>query len=386
VTGVVVFLGAGATKSCGGPLTSEILPQILQAKGAPIPKPRWDLHGRQAQRLRVPAWLHFSAVSVPGTQERLNILGDFLRDLFHITEASPAQLYPSLPLVMSLLDTAIDRRQAFHPQWDLARISEVREAVEAGIFGLLEKTLKDAPTNNHYILLDKVLGSSQEPCIISTNYDLIIDTAMMFFSQNRGHAGRLPDYRCHIRTDFYLSAPARFGILLKLHGSLNWLYCKTCDRLEIGASEAQKYVSALANVVGPSLAQFYTPHGSPCPTCRTKLRPLLIAPSHVKDYRNPHVTNVWYEAEQVLRNAQRAIFIGYSLPDDDVEVIYLLKRSLAHMPPAQITVVQYDPSRPPITSHPVGCRYRTLFGDDVDWHPEGIDAWLSNKPSIESVS
>ena len=106
------------------------------------------------------------------------------------------------------------------------------------------------------------------------------------------------------------------------------------------------------------------------------MRPLLIAPTHLKDYRNPHLAQVWYEAERVLREADRAIFIGYSLPDDDVEVVYLLKRSLAHLTPDRITVVEYDLAMPSLANHAVGRRYRTLFGDGIDWRPEGLDGWL----------
>jgi hypothetical protein len=90
------------------------------------------------------------------------------------------------------------------------------------------------------------------------------------------------------------------------------------------------------------------------------------------------LAQVWYEAERALREADRAIFIGYSLPDDDVEVVYLVKRGLAHLTPDRITVVEYDATMPPLASHPVGRRYRTLFGDGVDWHPEGLDMWFPN--------
>ena len=78
----------------------------------------------------------------------------------------------------------------------------------------------------------------------------------------------------------------------------------------------------------------------------------------------------------MLRDATRVIFIGYSLPDDDLQVIYLLKRSMAHLRPDQITVVDYDETGSPALQNPVGRRYRSLFGNNIDWHPEGLDAWL----------
>jgi hypothetical protein len=343
MAGTVIFLGAGATKACGGPMTKEILPLML---------------------------------ATPGPQPSSILFADFLGQLFHVHQGSPPDQFPGLPLVMSLLDTALDRRQAFHSEWDPQRISELRQAIELRIFDLLEEKLFRAPTNNHWQLLQTIYPYAAEPCVVSTNYDLLIDTAMMSVSEMRTPEGRLPDYRIPIRNAFYTGG-GRFGTLLKLHGSLNWLHCRTCQSIQIGASESSKFLKVLGRLVGPSLEQHYTPDGNPCPICGTRLRPLLIAPSHLKDYRNPHLAQVWYEAERVLREADRAIFIGYSLPDDDIEVIYLVKRGLAHLTPDRITVVEYDPTMPPLVMHTVGRRYRTLFGNGIDWHPEGLDRWLS---------
>jgi len=125
------------------------------------------------------------------------------------------------------------------------------------------------------------------------------------------------------------------------------------------------------------------PDGSPCPVCGTKLRPLLVAPTYFKNYRNPHLSQVWYQAEQLLRSAKRAIFIGYSLPDDDVEVVYLLKRSLAHLSAPNITVVGHDEKLRGLSAHPTGQRYRALFGDGIDWHPEGMDAWIATQSALQ---
>jgi hypothetical protein len=63
-----------------------------------------------------------------------------------------------------------------------------------------------------------------------------------------------------------------------------------------------------------------------------------------------------------------------------VEVVYLLKRGLAHITdPKNITVVEYRKDNPNIalSDHSVGRRYQALFGE-VDWHATGLNAWLSN--------
>jgi hypothetical protein len=143
VAGTVIFLGAGATKACGGPLTNEILPTILGNS------PTYDPAGR------------------------LPTLHRFLEEQFHISPSSPRDFYPGLPMLLSLLDTALDRRQAFHPAWDANSILEIREAIEFGIFDVLEEQLYKAQTNNHWDFLQRIYPSPSQPCVISTNYDLI---------------------------------------------------------------------------------------------------------------------------------------------------------------------------------------------------------------------
>lgn len=348
----IVFLGAGATKACEGPLTDDILPALYErAKTGVIQAP---------------------------------MLTSFLEQEFHVAPGVHKHHYPSLPLLLSLLDTALDRRQSFTGAWNLADVGDLRRTVEFCIYDLLEEQLQKSPTNNHYALLNNLFPADGEPpFVLSTNYDLIADAAMMFLSEFRVApgdelGGRFPDYRCDVSTALYRDKDKRFGTLLKLHGSLNWLYCTTCARLELGRSSGRLYLKILGKMLGPDLKQAFSPDGDPCATCATPLRPLLIAPSHLKYYRNPHLSQVWYEAERGLRQAKRVVFIGYSLPDDDVEVVYLLKRTLSRPNPPQVTVVEYDPDpHRAIFDHAAGRRYRSLFGDGVDWHACGLDGWLA---------
>jgi len=359
----VLILGAGATKANNGPLTNEILPDVIRNR-----------------------------VSFPNP-ESLKRLEDFLRENFHVESGAPPEEYPGLPLLMSLIDTAIDRRQDFHLNWNVTAVTELRRVVDLAIFDLLEYRLEKAPTNNHFELLSHLYPQpSDQPRIISMNYDVIADAAVMFLGQSRGQASgptgwKFPDYGCEISTGLYRNQSERFGTLLKLHGSLNWLCCPTCHRLEIGASESRLYIDALQSLAGAhKLEDFYLGAGSKCETCQTELRALLVAPSHLKNYRNPHLTNVWYRAEQLLRAATHAVFVGYSLPDDDVEVVYLLKRGLAHLSAADITVIEFDKQHPDTTvrANAVGRRYCSLFGHGIKWSARGLQGWLveAKKPPV----
>jgi hypothetical protein len=340
----VVVFGAGATKACGGPLTNEILPDALALK-------------RRLERAGYIA-----------------LVERFLGQNFNLPPPSkrrPAH-FPPLPLVLSLVDTALDRGDALGRAWPPDRLRKVRDGLEYLVFALLEHRLRSI--GPHYrLFLDGLYAAEPESVtIVSLNYDIIADNTLARLGARQQ---ALPDYRCDIATPAYREAP-RFGCLLKVHGSLNWLYCPNCHRLDLGVAPSGRTVKVRGRLY--DLDSEYGRRGSPCIECETLLRPVLITPTHLKDYRNPHIARVWYEAARALREAERAIFVGYSMPDDDVEVIYLFKRGLAHLDPSAITVVEYGGERPvPLEKHPVGLRYRALFGNGLDWHPTGFEAWIN---------
>jgi hypothetical protein len=347
-TPVIVF-GAGATKDCGGPLTNEILHDAFKAE-----------------------------LSQSQQQAKIALVQQFLNDNFPPLRAEYTD-YLSLPLLLSLLDTALDRKHAFGLQWPPERVAEVRQAVEAAIFAVLDFRSPQAETASYMGLLQMAYpGPNPEARVISLNYDMILDMAMFDLSEQRV-PGSMPSYGCDIRTQAYQNCPGRWGSLYKIHGSINWLYCSQCHHLDIGWSSKRGAPSR----IGPSYFSLDQQYASivNCPECTTRLRPILITPTYRKDYRNPHVSRIWYEAERALQRASRVIFVGYSLPDDDVEVIYLLKRGLgaanpAPLSPQQITVIEKDTHNRDLKTHPVGQRYRALFGDCIDFRTEGFGPWL----------
>lgn len=71
------------------------------------------------------------------------------------------------------------------------------------------------------------------------------------------------------------------------------------------------------------------------------------------------------------------VIIGYSMPADDVEVVYLLKRGLQHLSADKITVVEFDPQHRSLTEHDVGQRYQSIFGAGLQWHTCGFAGWLA---------
>ncbi len=364
----VVILGAGATKACDGPLTNEILFDAFTPEVRP-----------EIER-----------------EDYLNLLDEFLKGSFHLQAQPECRVktdYPPLPLLMSLIDTAIDRAQPFGSAKEPDDLRQIRAALEYIIFAVLDYRLKrlQRPTP-HERMLNLLFPPPAEPQVISLNYDIIADNVMVAIGEARGLPMRFPDYSCDIRTDSYARWRERFGKLLKLHGSLHWLYCPGCHRLDIGVSRSGRYFAKVLDelyiVEGEKedLNSRYSCHGSKCKDCGVFVRPVMITPTQKKDYRNPHIGQVWYQAEHVLRAASSAVFVGYSLPEDDVEVAYLFKRGLGHLAPDRITVIEHDDPPRPKRENPVWQRYRCLFGETIDWQPTGFLDWVKRQEDQRALA
>ncbi|UCG50281.1 MAG: hypothetical protein JSU94_10900 [Phycisphaerales bacterium] len=370
----IIVLGAGATKACGGPLTDEILPAAL--------------NGEMAHDDRT--------TLVEDREELLALASDFLQDCFNVPlgrEKATKKNCPSLPMVLSML-----RRSAAAGMpigaWQGDRLVKAKRAIEYAVFAVIEAALRRIPSDHqfHRKLLQPIYSRNVEPTVLSLNYDVIVDNAMFYLSE-QFQGMQPPDYRVQIATERYTDfcTGGTFGQLLKIHGSLNWLYCERCGRLDLFVSEGMRTGKALDELYNSvPFDDAYSCRGTPCrnrPNCDGFVSPVLITPTYVKDYENPHIERVWAEAEAAMKEADRATIIGYSLPTDDVEVAMLFKRGLDHLPRDSITVVEYirdeedkpAEKRTPIEEHPTGQRFRSLFGAGLDWHTTGFKGWLRDQ-------
>jgi hypothetical protein len=361
----VLIFGAGASKASGTPLTNEILWRAFCDEDVIR-----EL-GRHTDR----------AID-------LEKVHDCLTEHFHIPELDPSKDdFPSLTLLLSILDLSINRNRPFpasekYPS-GLSReeLAHARASIEYIIFAVLDYYIQ-RPTGHaqrDLISHPAVAGGAQGPQIISLNYDIIADTTVCQLAQDAcGDVGRV-DYSCDVCTEAYTDRRP-YGKLLKLHGSLNWLFCPGCQALQVGMSANGKNIADSSMLKAlydyRPLDEHYLCSKASCSACQceycdTPLRPVMITPSFVKDYHNPHIQRIWYEAERLLRRCGRAYLVGYSLPDDDLEVIHLLRRGLEGCESHNITVVTQG------NDEAMYRRYVSLFGRDIDWHPEGLDEWMT---------
>lgn len=376
VTKPVIILGAGATKACGGPLTDEILPAAL--------------NGQIADDLR--------AVNVDDREDLLSLTWRFMTECFYVPQTRPIRKEdcPNLPMVLSMLRRSIELDQPIS-NWAGDDLVKARRAIEYSIFAVIEAALRQIRTNVrlHTSMLEPLYQNGIEPTVVSLNYDVIVDNTMFELS-DRYASATTPDYGVDISTPQYVQVKNRgvYGHLFKIHGSLNFLYCEKCSRLDLFVSEGLnglRTTKALDELYHEAPFQdAYSCRGTRCrnsPACDGFVSPILITPTFVKDYQNPHVNKVWKEAEAAMKNSDRAIIIGYSLPTDDVEIAMLFKRGLNHLDRKQITIVEYVEQdieksagqRTPLEAHATGQRFRSLFGPGLDWHTTGFEGWLKEQ-------
>lgn len=372
----VIILGAGATKACGGPLTDEILPAALNGEM------EHDDH----------------KTLVADREELLGLMREFMHDCFYV----PLDKYPitredcpSLPMVLSMIRRSTDLKQPIG-NWEGERLVKAKRSIEYAIFAVIEAALhRPSRRYLHQELLKPLYQRNLKPSVISLNYDVLVDNAMFMLGDEFGDT-RPPDYCVNVATDRYnnLRRNGASGQLLKIHGSLNWLYCEQCQPLDLFVSQGMRTGQGMRTAKALDDLYYsiqsndaYSCRGTPCrnrPNCNGFVSPILITPTYFKDYENPHIEKVLQEAERAMQQADRAVIIGYSLPTDDVDVSLLLKRGLSHLKRDRITIVEHvngDVDKPigertALENHPTGQRFRSLFGAGLDWHTTGFENWL----------
>lgn len=149
--------------------------------------------------------------------------------------------------------------------------------------------------------------------IISFNYDLCAEFAL---SANR------------IGYDYCLKTEARCDVpLLKLHGSLNWIYDQETGVQSVSFEEIlRKFQFVFSD--GPHVflrisTALSAVLGEKNINAATATVPFIVPPSLSKTEEHSKILPVWRRACEELRTAQNILVFGYSLPENDNFFRYL---------------------------------------------------------------
>ena len=157
--------------------------------------------------------------------------------------------------------------------------------------------------------------------------------------------------------------------LLKLHGSLSWLNCPTCNTIIATPKE-----KGLKYIYDPQIRNDNLLKR--CAVCNSYRKPVIIPPTWQKEYINPNLTEIWLKAEREIQKAKKIFIIGYSLPESDVNVRYLLKKGL-YRKEGDVEVNIINCSDDDAIERK---RYRRLFGNSI-----GYDKKIDFEEFVDSL-
>lgn len=135
-----------------------------------------------------------------------------------------------------------------------------------------------------------------------------------------------------------VQATARFGTLelIKLHGSITWFY------------SGEDAFHSEQVIVSPSEARIrWDPPPKippPLPQSTSGMVPLIAPPIADKTphFRNKVISSMWRRAAMSLERAGRVYCLGYSLPQTDLTVRFLLSAAVRGKTPTEFYVVNTD--------------------------------------------
>lgn len=294
-----IFLGAGASASEGAPIQSKLFQDYFQ-----LCKTEGNFGQSRMEKELINFFkLMFDIDVINGNIDKIR--------------------FPTFEEALSILDLADIRNESFKSFSKKTIASNARlKSLRIYFTLLMAKTIhKKLFTSKkiHQQLIKNIVNLNQLKNVgfLSTNYDILIDNAL---------TSLYPKISLDYGVDFAnfneqgdWSKPGDNNVkLFKIHGSLNWLYCPTCNNLRLTPKEK--------GVIKLLVEDNYVLNQAVCNVCRTIYSPIIVPPTFYKDFTNVFLNLVWNKSEQHLLQVEHLIFCGYSFPDADMHVKYLIKR------------------------------------------------------------
>lgn len=200
----------------------------------------------------------------------------------------------------------------------------IPEKIKQFVFKTIEKcAIKQEGFNLYTKLIEKTMQSSKSTTIISFNYDTVLEGCLLTRGMASQFSYNFPKYVTKNFDSYLRDYTGQFDIL-KLHGSLNWLYCSTCNIVLI------KWGSRIELKMR-------------CNKCDSIYESILIAPGKKKELLPKYFQCVYDKAIEKLKQANQVIIVGYSFRTTDVKACELFSKTLSNKTNYGLTVVDCNP-------------------------------------------
>lgn len=310
---IAFLLGAGASKPKPSdiPTVKELLPDLLT----------------RARRL--------DRVDLQKLADFCNETGiDNIEDL--LTAAQLSEFCSRNPSVLKLVDFLIYRRETqsknpyYHrsqgPSADLSAVAFLQDTLQV-LFGLLSSRMLPAKPNQAHIAIAKYVRSKTQSTIVTTNYDCCMDLALGLQKANYSYLVEFANIKAPS------GSASEATQLIKLHGSLNWYYCETCQQVHL--IDIEKTVKEYLN--DESCYSII----AVCKDCGGQRRGLLVPPLAMKFDLAPPLTPLIEKAQESFNMADAIVVVGFSFADADMYISRMLTKSMQIN--NNVKIIVFDP-------------------------------------------
>ena len=201
------------------------------------------------------------------------------------------------------------RRIPFDPS-SLAFIQDTLQV----LFGLLSNRMLPAQPNPAHTAIVEYLRDHPGTPVITTNYDCCIDRAL--------GAKKIPFSYLIEFTNWQPPSTQSdtTSQLIKLHGSLNWFYCETCQ--EVHLIDIEKTVADYEEDRVPY------PVIGVCRKCGGQRRGLLVPPLAMKFDVAPPLNPLIDHAASAFSESDIIVVVGFSFADADAYISRMLSKAM----------------------------------------------------------
>lgn len=301
----VFIMGAGASKDDNLPIQDEILTNIL--------KQEFAFKNKEGSHIQ-----EYKKVS--------NEIKSLLKNIF---TGNKAINNISLENIFNVLENAISKNENIGS----IQIEKIKKYYDSLLKGIMFATLTDANLKEHnifnktaespYTILGQKIYAGYKKqseiklSFITFNYDICLDRVLLSMYDENENKSFDVDFGIDLgnyEQEKWFHRPRKRKInLLRPHGSINWVFCKSCGKV---FSKISKQGNPL-DLVGKKK----------CYNCGlSSVEPYIVHPTNNRIYDNKYIMQIWSKVEDILQKADNWCFIGYSLPEADRYFSYVLSK------------------------------------------------------------
>lgn len=240
---------------------------------------------------------------------------------------------PSLEDIFTMIDLSANTGHHLGRKLTPRKLRAVRRMLIHRVFSVLDRNYSASKEINQFLKIHlKRLGDIQTTHFVVLNWDIVLERHLEPYSVQVDYCVDAVPWDGNIEHQHSSIA------VIKVHGSSNWVYCDNCRSLffdkysklslQIRAGLIEPDFHLYGEALGDSNFESYIgmpSRGRNCRICKSAVGPHIATFSYRKSFRTHAFAASWHAAEKLLSEADKWIFVGYSLPEADYEFKHLLK-------------------------------------------------------------